>query len=229
MARKKISEMTEHVGTPAAGDLFTMVDVSDLGMAATGTNKKIRFDALAPAPPTYPSLRAESALFSSELIYLETGKWTSLGSETWTVAPSATWVPSPFFATSNVGGLFNVVTDYTYDTYGVVQWEDAVGGLYAVSLSFTPIALGFTPIPDAEIDVQIYLHSNPNYEFNQFNYLRDASTDGPSPIVGVNYSWTGKISAATDTDWALDIYVRNETDVRDLGLYYSIDIVRLDA
>lgn len=53
MGRKRISEMEEHVGTPAAGDLFTMVDVSDLGMAPTGTNKFIRYDAL--VPPAAPS------------------------------------------------------------------------------------------------------------------------------------------------------------------------------
>lgn len=56
MARKKISQMLQHVGTPAAADKVPIVDVSDTSMAASGTNKWVRFDAMVQPNPVTRTL-----------------------------------------------------------------------------------------------------------------------------------------------------------------------------
>ncbi|MGH2975768.1 MAG: hypothetical protein ACRDLL_12995 [Solirubrobacterales bacterium] len=49
MPDSKISALTELAAQPALDDLFDMVDVSDTSEAATGTNKRIKFQNLIPA------------------------------------------------------------------------------------------------------------------------------------------------------------------------------------
>jgi len=55
MASRKISSLTELATTPDSGDLLQVIDVSDTTYAATGTNKKIQFSNLIPAP-TYRTM-----------------------------------------------------------------------------------------------------------------------------------------------------------------------------
>ncbi len=47
----KITDYTELATKPAPGDYFITVDVSDPTMAATGTNKKIRYDTMTKGMP----------------------------------------------------------------------------------------------------------------------------------------------------------------------------------